>query len=220
MRHFTSLPACPLPFVAFSCNSVPLPSIFGNSVPDAPSEIIPHNEFITSYLPIHNFELGNEKPMTLLAILQHEIKASIMIDSGASTSFVDESFIKKHNLVPRKKAHPETVHVADGRQSSSGKITHEIDLSLAINSHIETLTLQATRIARYDVILGKSWLSKHDPKITWSNNELLFNSNFCLKFCNIIVNRYQKVFGYSRFSSSPWPTSLSSSSSSPLSPSS
>ena len=106
-----------------------------------------------------------------------------MIDSGASTSFIDESFIKRNRLRARKKLSPETVRVVDGRQSSSGHITHEIDLQLQLGSHSENLTFQVTRIARYHVILGKSWLSKHDPEIKWSNNIVSFTSPFCQETC-------------------------------------
>lgn len=47
---------------------------------------------------------------------------------------------------------------------------------MKIEDQVEILTFQVTRVARYDMILGKSWLSKHDPKIKWSSNELAFSS--------------------------------------------
>ncbi|RKF62889.1 hypothetical protein OnM2_029079 [Erysiphe neolycopersici] len=113
---------------------------------------------------IHTFDLGNERPLALTALIRTDVKAYTMIDSGASTSFIDDKFVKKYQLITRPKGIAEAVHVVDGRESASGLITHEIDLPLNINDHSEILTFQVTRIARYDIILGKSWLSKHDPQ--------------------------------------------------------
>ena len=132
---------------------------------------------------IHVFDLGNERPLAFKALINKKIKTLTMLDSGASTSFIDEAFIRKHKLVSRPKQCAEVVRVVDGRQSASGMITHEIDLSLTINEHQEILTFQITCIARYDIILGKSWLSKHDPEIRWSSNLLSFPSSYCQENC-------------------------------------
>ncbi|CAD6501103.1 BgTH12-01357 [Blumeria graminis f. sp. triticale] len=48
---------------------------------------------------IHSFDLGNEKPLTITSVLESSIKALTMLDSGASTSFIDELFVKKNNLI-------------------------------------------------------------------------------------------------------------------------
>lgn len=171
----------------------------------------------TQELPpaIHTFDLGNEKPMTFRATLQGKINASTMIDSGAPTSFIDENFVKIHKLTPRKKSHPEIVRVVDGRQSSSGEITHEIDLHLQIGQHKEILTFQITKIARYHTILGKSWLPKHDPRIKWSDDTLQFDPIFCRKNCYINSDQpgrdspQELVKPSSSLSSSPLSSSLS-----------
>lgn len=89
---------------------------------------------------IQSFHLSNERALALTAILDHNIKALTMIDSGALTYFVDEAFIMKINFVPHLKSCAKSVHEADGRPSASGMITHEIDLPLAINEHQEILT--------------------------------------------------------------------------------
>lgn len=121
--------------------------------------------------------------MTITALIFENIDANTMIDSGASSLFIDEIFLRENHLPPRKKKYPETVRVVDGRQSSSGQITHEIDLPLCIDGHVEVLTFQVNRIARYHIILGKSWLSKHDLEIKWSKNIISFISIFCRKNC-------------------------------------
>ncbi|CAD6500665.1 BgTH12-06374 [Blumeria graminis f. sp. triticale] len=38
---------------------------------------------------IHSFDLGNEKPLTITSVLENCIKALTMLDSGASTSFIN-----------------------------------------------------------------------------------------------------------------------------------
>lgn len=154
---------------------------------------------------IHTFDLGNEKPMTITALISGSINANTMIDSGASSSFIDEVFLRENHLIPRKKRHPETVRVVDGRQSSSGKITHEIDLTLQIDTHIEVLTFQVTRIARYNIILGKSWLSNHDPEIKWSSNIISFTSVFCRDHCLNTLHEHPVIAPLSLLSTSGHP---------------
>ena len=47
---------------------------------------------------IHSFDLGNERPLALNATVEKDIQACIMVDSGASTSFIDEKFVKKNHF--------------------------------------------------------------------------------------------------------------------------
>lgn len=184
MRRFSSSSVVQTPSVAplyINLKAIQSPPLDGSKTPSANLE--PPDKSEDSESVMHSFDLGNEQPLMISAIIEHKIKASTMVDSGASTSFIDESFINAHSLIPRLKNFPEIVRVVDGRQSSSGRITHEIDLSLEIGNHSEILTFQVTRIARYNIILGKSWLSKHDPEIKWSSNTLSFKSRLCRQHC-------------------------------------
>ena len=81
-----------------------------------------------------------------------------MIDSGATSLFVDIDFINQNNLKPKSKKYPESLKLVDGRESSGSSITHEIELSIQIDNHFERTLFQVTKLSDYPLILGKAWL--------------------------------------------------------------
>jgi len=127
-------------------------------------------------------DLGSQQPLTLKAIA-NGITTVVMIDSGASSQFVDVNFLNRHHLVPRQKRFPESLCLADGSETRQGKITHEIDLELHLGYHKETITFQVTHLGRFPLILGKSWLRQHNPLIDWRKNTVCLCSEFCKSSC-------------------------------------
>ena len=70
-----------------------------------------------------------------------------MIDSGASSQFIDLDFTLGLNLALDKKSTPEDLVLADGVRSKVGQITHTYTLKLMIDQHLETLTFHVTKLA-------------------------------------------------------------------------
>ena len=105
-----------------------------------------------------------------------------MIDSGASTQFLDLDFAVKNNLPLDLKPKPETLIVVDGREATS-QLTHTCTMNLTIDQHLETLTFQVTKLAGWNMILGKTWLKKHNPVIDWTRNTVTFSSGYCQANC-------------------------------------
>ena len=83
-----------------------------------------------------------------------------MIDSGASTQFIDPEFTHKLGLRLDQKAVPGALIVVDGREAVA-PLTHTCTLDLTRDQRLETLTLQVTKFAGWQIILGKTWLKKH-----------------------------------------------------------
>lgn len=40
-----------------------------------------------------------------------------------------------------------------------------------------------TKLGKYDIMLGKPWLTDHNPNIDWTTNIVTFNSDHCRKHC-------------------------------------
>jgi Reverse transcriptase (RNA-dependent DNA polymerase)/RNase H-like domain found in reverse transcriptase/Integrase zinc binding domain/Chromo (CHRromatin Organisation MOdifier) domain/Integrase core domain/Retroviral aspartyl protease len=111
------------------------------------------------------------------------ILTEAMIDSGASTNFIDTDFAKENQLPMRTKARPFKLEVVDGRPISSGLVTHESPCKMTVRSHEEELTPSCTKLGHYPVILGIPWLKTHDPTICWSKHNLGFDSSHCHANC-------------------------------------
>ena len=109
-----------------------------------------------------------------------------MIDSGASTSFIDVGWAKRHIarlLIP--KSTPFQVTLGDGELGKTCRVTEEVQAQIAIGEHEESnLCLSVTKLS-YPIMLGISWLKKHDPWIHWSQHRVTFNLPYCLSKCHI-----------------------------------
>ena len=103
-------------------------------------------------------DLGCGDPMVIpVAIKNTSWKpASAMIESGASTQFIDPDFARQLGLPLDLKPVAEAFIVLDGHKAAP--FTHTCILDLRIDQNLETLTFQVTNLAGWQLILGKTWL--------------------------------------------------------------
>jgi hypothetical protein len=106
-----------------------------------------------------------------------------MVDCGATSQFIDQDFALKNSLKLRRKAVPEILTVVHGRTSVAGNFTHEVTIQLLIDQHLETVVFQVTKLSSVPLILGKTWLRRHNPLIDWANNTVNFRSTWCQAHC-------------------------------------
>ena len=113
------------------------------------------------------------------------IRTYAMLDSGAMSSFVDQSFVQNHKklLCPRAKINPFEVVAVDGRHIESGTINKEVEIELLIGKHSENIILDITQLGHCPIILGIPWLKKHNPEVLWSSHRVTFNSKPCIENC-------------------------------------
>ena len=85
------------------------------------------------------------------------------ITSGASgQAFMDISFAQFHGFKLIRLQQPRSLVVADGRDVTSGPITHFITTPFTLrdksgNIHTETLDMFVTKLGQYPIILGIPW---------------------------------------------------------------
>lgn len=112
------------------------------------------------------------------------VKTYAMIDCGATGyAFIDEDFARRHNFPLFALKNPRTLNVIDGRPVASGAITHITKLPLQIREHHEMVPLFVTKLGRYPIVLGIPWLRRHDVTLRFANNQVIFDSAFCLQNC-------------------------------------
>ena len=89
----------------------------------------------------------------------------VLWDSGAKGSFIDISFANHPSIQPFRRTleTPSPLQMFDGRPSSSGPITHTVNLPLVLQNGLASLltTLYVTRLAGADIVLGDDWLAKY-----------------------------------------------------------
>ena len=121
----------------------------------------------------------------ILSCKKIKISTIVMIDSGATSSFIDIKFIKENNILTELKEIPIQLKVIDGRKISSGNVTTQTkQINLQINNHYEKITLDITKLGKYPIILGIPWLKQHNPLIHWNDHQLELTSDYCQRICN------------------------------------
>lgn len=101
-------------------------------------------------------------------------KVQALIDSGATGSFIDTTFLKSQHWNTRELEFPISVINVDGTTNSSGKITEAIDLTITFEEHREKMTFCVVDLGKNQMILGHDWLKRHNPVIDWVKGKIEF----------------------------------------------
>ena len=126
---------------------------------------------------------GNEDPIILPCIVNTSINSVLMIDSGASSSFIDLEFCLQEEIPLNKKNKVQYLNLADGSVSKEGAIEFEVTVEITIDQHKEHLILQVIKAGKHPIILGKPWLRQHNPYINWTTNNVFFTDLYCKQHC-------------------------------------
>ncbi len=116
----------------------------------------------------------------IICIPEEIPQMSTLVDSGATFSFIDQTFVAQHNNPVVKKSTPIPVEVIDGRTIAFGAITHErTPLELRIGKHAKKIVLNIISTPHHPIILGLPWLEAHNPIIDWRSRTLTFSTQRC-----------------------------------------
>ena len=99
--------------------------------------------------------------------------AILMVDSGASSEFIDTDYARRCGLTLTPSGR--TIRLADGTIAPAhGEVTIAFTLRAARGEPPVpfTATFTATPLQGYDAILGLSWLATHDVIVGWQNRTI------------------------------------------------
>ena len=97
---------------------------------------------------------------------------SALVDCGATGEFIDRHYAKSScfNLV--KLTQPIPVYNINGTLNEAGSITEVVSPILCYKNHSERTTFAVCGLGKQKLILGHSWLWKHNPEIDWVTQEV------------------------------------------------
>ena len=87
--------------------------------------------------------------------------------------------------------YPILVYNVDGSHNSVGSITHEATLIMIHKGHREKVTFEICDLGKVNLIIGYTWLKKHNPEIDWSTGEIKFM--WCPSECNMTKPEEKKT---------------------------
>ena len=100
------------------------------------------------------------------------ISTEALLDSGANVIFIDKKWARDKNIPLTLLRNPIPVFNVDGTKNSAGNITHSADIIIDYQGHREKVTAEVMDLGKNQVILGYTWLKKHNPDINWTNGEV------------------------------------------------
>ena len=113
---------------------------------------------------------------------QETFTLNALLDSGATASFVDTEWCHQNQLSLTPLPVPQKVLNADGSANSHGKVTHQVQLRIAIQGHVCLKWFFVASLGKTKkMIIGADWLKEHNPRIDWITGKLTFNR--CPKSC-------------------------------------
>src|SRR5271163_3737641 len=142
-----------------------------------------------------------------------EVKsANALGDCGATGEFIDRHYAKSCGFHLLKLSKPIPVYNIDGTPNEAGSVTEVIDLILWYNNHSERTLFAVSSLRRQKLILGHSWLHKHNLEINWATGEVKMSwcpPRFCAgcreEACQEHVSRKAQIHRKESCSSGPIP---------------
>ena len=105
------------------------------------------------------------------------MRTNYILDSGATTCFLDEIFSHTHSIPKLANIKPIPIEVIDERPLLSAAITQgTTPLELIVGSHRETIAFDLISSPRHPVILGLSWLITHNPIVDWRGRSIVLST--------------------------------------------
>ena len=95
----------------------------------------------------------------------------ILINGGSMGDFVSENTVRRLNLKTTKVTN-QPLAFANGQQARCDQEVQNIQLT--IGHYSESYNLKVANLPQHDIILGKPWLERINPKINWKTNIIEF----------------------------------------------
>src|SRR6266542_3748908 len=112
-----------------------------------------------------------------------EALSKAIVDTGAIDDFIDQDIVQNAKLPTHNLSQPIPVYNIDGTLNEAGSIHEVIDMIMTYGGHSEQILLAVTQLGKQSMILGFSWLKKHNPKIDFHAGTVKMTR--CLPCCCI-----------------------------------
>ena len=125
----------------------------------------------SNYLPVY--------VSITLSTLENRENCKALVDSGASCNCISQEFAKKLNVFNVRLQRTRRMSMATKGNGISVRCKTE-PIKMVIGDHEEVVEFYIVPNLQEDIILGKQWLSKHNPVIDWRKDDIKFENCDCL----------------------------------------
>src|SRR5258707_50610 len=110
------------------------------------------------------------------------VSMSMLLDSGATGMFINQSFVQKHQLETTPLPQPILIHNVDSSPNENGSVMEEVHVTLRFRRHSKRAHLAVANLRQQIVIIGHSWLTLHNPEVDWVSQKVSMTR--CPPSCN------------------------------------
>jgi len=100
------------------------------------------------------------------------VVTEVLLDSGATGLVMSKEFTRKHKFRRMKLERPIYVRNVDGTLNYAGPIVDTVEMEIFFKGHKERTSIDVIRGQKWSVILGMSWLRRHNLEIDWKTREV------------------------------------------------
>ena len=115
---------------------------------------------------------GTDSQLIAFDVFQREssqpYRDYVLIDSGATLSYVDPDAVATYNFKMRKLQKPYTPYGVDGQPL--GEVKKQALVRFGFGDHYETFPFDVLPMGGMKFVLGRNWMEVHDPLLRLSNN--------------------------------------------------
>src|SRR5260221_2721967 len=91
------------------------------------------------------------------------VSTSALLDSRATSMFINQSFMQKHELETTPLPQPVLVHNVDGSPNENRSVMEEVHITLCFRHHSQIAHLAVANLVQQMVIIVHSWLTLRKP---------------------------------------------------------
>ena len=152
---------------------------------------------ITEQIPEHTYTRRINQDRELLIDIGIASKSRefqiipTMLDSRANATLIKKAVTEPLGLMLEALTNPIRVFNMDGSRNSAGDVTHAVNLTADFLGHREELCTEVTNLGKNSLILGYTWLKKHNPSIDWEKGMVKFLRCPCP--CLMLQDRAQRL---------------------------
>ena len=108
----------------------------------------------------------------VLSLDKGKVSVGALVDSGCDCNFIDEAFAKLHSIPLRPLDRVIRVQSLEASPLSSiTRISESVQFTVSGN-HTESIRFYVYRAPHHPIVLGKTWLQRHDPQISFRTGEV------------------------------------------------
>ena len=120
----------------------------------------------------------------ILELLDKEVPIHLLVDSSTSGPILHEEFVRKNELLVKKRKMPKQVKNANEEPIPNTRTHYMQPTVLVIRQHAEDMVWEVEMIeSQINGYLPVSWLQKHNPNINWKTETLKWRSAHCRIKC-------------------------------------